>query len=482
MDQFTLNDKLLFAAILLIALSLYLVCSGRPYVDDALITYRYAENIAQGNGFTYNPGEKVLGTTTPLYTLILSVFASLNFDLLLTGNIIGILSGLLCCLIIYLLAWELTHSKLTCVLSSMFLAIHGHFIKWATSGMETTLFTLSILTAFYLFQKKRYLTASFISGLAFLIRPDGLIVGLTLFVVYIYKNRKFPWGCLLTFFISVAPWLLFSYLYFHSFLPNSMAAKQGHLNMLEADRFQILQFLIRRDFLIFLPFIPIAFIKTIRQRNTIIKWLPLYLWATIHIASYIIVGIDFRNWYAVPLIPVLIISASFGIASTIELPDKMGLDVLKQPKIIFSVILLLFISISALHHSHLTNRLFRRYLNNVEELRTELGMWLHDNTEENSTIATSAIGHIGYYSKREIIDTAGLITLAAVNKHAMETVNYLKPDYIIEHTHSGLKPLNVLEDPYATKDDFKNFHRNYFLLKKFVSRYSFTYFLYKRIK
>ncbi len=85
-------------------------------------------------------------------------------------------------------------------------------------------------------------------------------------------------------------------------------------------------------------------------------------------------------------------------------------------------------------------------------------------------------------NSEQSLECGCIITLAAVNKHAMETVNYLKPDYIIEHTHSGLKPLNVLEDPYATKEDFKNFHRNYFLLKKFVSRYSFTYFLYKRIK
>jgi hypothetical protein len=34
-------------------------------VDDAFITFRYAENLAAGNGFVYNLGEKVLGTTTP---------------------------------------------------------------------------------------------------------------------------------------------------------------------------------------------------------------------------------------------------------------------------------------------------------------------------------------------------------------------------------------------------------------------------------
>ena len=44
-----------------------------PYaIDDAWITYRYAEHVGAGDGFVYNPGERVLGTSTPLYTLLLA--------------------------------------------------------------------------------------------------------------------------------------------------------------------------------------------------------------------------------------------------------------------------------------------------------------------------------------------------------------------------------------------------------------------------
>src|SRR5687767_3584275 len=38
----------------------------RLRLEDALITYRYAESLAQGRGFEFNPGEPLLGTTTPL--------------------------------------------------------------------------------------------------------------------------------------------------------------------------------------------------------------------------------------------------------------------------------------------------------------------------------------------------------------------------------------------------------------------------------
>lgn len=39
--------------------------------DDPYITFRYAENFAAGRGLVYNEGQRVLGTTAPLFALIL---------------------------------------------------------------------------------------------------------------------------------------------------------------------------------------------------------------------------------------------------------------------------------------------------------------------------------------------------------------------------------------------------------------------------
>jgi 4-amino-4-deoxy-L-arabinose transferase-like glycosyltransferase len=56
-----------------IALAAFAMRAAHPprIGDDAYITLRYARNRAHGQGFVYNPGERVLGTTTPLYTLLL---------------------------------------------------------------------------------------------------------------------------------------------------------------------------------------------------------------------------------------------------------------------------------------------------------------------------------------------------------------------------------------------------------------------------
>ena len=55
----------------LLAVALRLL-PGPQTTDDAYITFKYVRNLASGLGLTYNPGEHVLGTTTPLYTLSLT--------------------------------------------------------------------------------------------------------------------------------------------------------------------------------------------------------------------------------------------------------------------------------------------------------------------------------------------------------------------------------------------------------------------------
>jgi len=42
--------------------------------EDAFITFRFAQQLAKGNGFVFNVGEPVYGTTSPLLTLLLSIW------------------------------------------------------------------------------------------------------------------------------------------------------------------------------------------------------------------------------------------------------------------------------------------------------------------------------------------------------------------------------------------------------------------------
>src|SRR2546421_6511798 len=55
------------------------VLTGPQVIDDAYITFRYARNLADGLGLVYNPGEWVLGTTAPLWAILLGAGYRLGF-------------------------------------------------------------------------------------------------------------------------------------------------------------------------------------------------------------------------------------------------------------------------------------------------------------------------------------------------------------------------------------------------------------------
>jgi hypothetical protein len=72
-------EPLITGSILAAALVVWTGFHGftRLSLEDALITFRYARNLTDGNGFVYNVGERVLGTTTPLLTLLLGGIGSI---------------------------------------------------------------------------------------------------------------------------------------------------------------------------------------------------------------------------------------------------------------------------------------------------------------------------------------------------------------------------------------------------------------------
>jgi hypothetical protein len=74
---------------------------ANPQQDDAYITYRYARNLVTGHGFAYNPGEHVLGTTTPLFTLLLALLAKAGVPFEAAGPAVGVVCDLVLCFLLW---------------------------------------------------------------------------------------------------------------------------------------------------------------------------------------------------------------------------------------------------------------------------------------------------------------------------------------------------------------------------------------------
>jgi hypothetical protein len=111
------RETLLVLAFAVAGVVLFQILRSPHPFDDAFITFRYARSIAAGAGFVYNPAEPVLGTTTPLYTLILAALAFVfGAQHLLTISLgIAALADIASIVLLYRLSRHILHDRLLAV-------------------------------------------------------------------------------------------------------------------------------------------------------------------------------------------------------------------------------------------------------------------------------------------------------------------------------------------------------------------------------
>ena len=207
--------------------------------DDAMISMRYAKNLAAGHGLVWNPGEAPLeGYTNFLWVMMMTGLHLLPVPPSKISMLVQICSLLLLCInLVYVrrIAMIVTKSSFpatTCAL--LFTAFYFPLNKWSLMGMETGAVTLAITMAVYhIMRMMRENTFSpvcyLILGIGTLIRIDvfllfGIAVLTLFFLDKANQNRHLiGGGGLLLLFL--AGQTTFRIWYFHDILPNTYYLK-----------------------------------------------------------------------------------------------------------------------------------------------------------------------------------------------------------------------------------------------------------------
>ncbi|HSH00549.1 MAG TPA: hypothetical protein VLB27_10885, partial [candidate division Zixibacteria bacterium] len=163
---------ILVSALFVLALAprFYILWTGSAQADDAFITYRYAESLAAGEGFVYNSGERVLGVTSPLYTLILALFALTGAAVPTVSLGLGLLASAVTATLLFFFCRRLRLGAGSYLAPALY-AFWPLAIYTDVSGMETPLFTLAGLGFFYFVFIARYRSAALTAVVAALLRP-----------------------------------------------------------------------------------------------------------------------------------------------------------------------------------------------------------------------------------------------------------------------------------------------------------------------
>ena len=155
----------------------------RFLTDDAWISVRYAENLANGDGFVWNPGgPRVEGFSNPLLVVIEALAHAMGGSASGAARLLGVLSGLACVVLVYV-AGRAVVGEYAARIGSLLTACFAPFALWAVGGLETLLVALA-LTAGTLELARPDGGRPWRAAVAFAVlpwlRPEGLVVAAAL--------------------------------------------------------------------------------------------------------------------------------------------------------------------------------------------------------------------------------------------------------------------------------------------------------------
>ncbi len=241
------NNTTLFIAISVLAIIVSIVYSYKLkwLGDDIFIALRYVQNFVSGNGLVYNKGERVEGFTDFFWIMLISFFTWLKRDPLVTVQVLGILASVGTLTLVSIITYKISKRSKTFILPfiTLMLALNYDYNTWATSGLETSLFSFLLCSAFYVFffteikETKRYMLSGLFLCLALLTRPDTLLIVFLanlLFVcnLFFQKTEIVKIIKTLLFFnlaiiVIYIPYFLWRYNYYGFIFPNTYYDKLG---------------------------------------------------------------------------------------------------------------------------------------------------------------------------------------------------------------------------------------------------------------
>jgi len=184
--------------------------------EDAYITFRYARHIATGLGPVYNPGERVMGFSSPLWTLWMGAGYALLRDPVVWSRVWELVADLVTLLLGGgLLQRYASRRAATCF--TLFFAAWPYFSAVTISGMENGVFVALILLAATTIERGGRASGPWLAAVA-LIRPEGLVAAAVLALGARWRDR---WIALAIVGAAIAG--LWSY--YGSPLPQSVLAK-----------------------------------------------------------------------------------------------------------------------------------------------------------------------------------------------------------------------------------------------------------------
>ncbi len=431
---------------------------GPRTIDDAFITFRYSRNILEGQGFVYNPGTRVLGTTTPLFTLVMAAVGGLmgGQDFPWYAIAVSALADAGTAALLFLLARRLTCNRWMGALLGALWAVSPMSVTFAVGGMETSVNIFWMVGAVWFFVIDRPVWLGVFAALGILTRIDAVIWIGPLFAFQLAERwlstrgklliERVPWRTWLAFGAALLPWLIFSMAYFGSPFPRSLTAKAVAYIMppgsalvkfiqtystpfFEFDSFGAKGAMIGAVACLALTIFGIRYIT---KHHWPPRVLPFLIYPWLYMGIFSAANPLIFRWYVAPPLPALMLGIVVGAWAVIESIQQATRSRAAAP-VAIGVLAILWggTSIHAwdIHPDHEPDRPAPNMAwHKIELLYQQIGTELREKygVTPETRVASADIGAIGYFSRATIVDTVGLVT-PALSKYYPASPSLLVP-------------------------------------------------------
>lgn len=499
----------------LLGLAVYILNIIRLYeftMDDAYIIYRYASNLASGNGLVFNPGEypQSEGLTSPLWAVLLSLGPLTGIDIKLLSKVLGVLFTALTAVIIWLSVYNIIKyliddrkstekntnpDNYPGILSSaaVFIYLFNPYVAGnSISGMETSMagfcYTAFLFATLVLgsIKQVKYMIyyaagASVIFALSSaLLRPE---LTLSIFVIYLlciifYKNnRKYVLASFGFFIVLGIIYFILRYNYYEMLFPLPFYVKQTGLKQLFSGLSETIRFI-----MVWSVAAPMFIILVIWLFKNL-KSNPIFILTTgilIQLLYWIFplheMGFGYR--YFQPLVPAVAVIIMTGTGIFFSFTKNI---LQNKYRIIISTILILPLLILQYIQIEIAHSLYIKWYSEGMSNIINIGKTLHEiDSTSHSSIGLQDCGAIPYYSNWRTVDLRGLnnreLALNYSNESIMNEIRIKIPDVIILFSADGNK-LQVPKEMQYFHDGLIVLNYKYFGILKANENYYYRFYV-----
>jgi len=396
--------------------------------DDAYIHFTYARNLIEHGTISYNTSNPTYGSTSLLWVFLCSTGSLLIGDIPLTGRI---LSGLLLVASAILLARYLAKIALLparFVWSGILLfLVNAVLFRWMLTGMETglTLFVVAFLLNYW--APERPIRNALCTLVAYLVRPEFVLLPIA-YAVVAYFDRQQPRKYnvvqyLLTAAVLFAAWYACAFLYFGSLLPLTSLKSGSGIDVESFIRIVKIVGGMYPDLLLILLILIITKNLTLASfRGLPLVERVLLLFSVGVLGMYLLKGTSMISRYLIIIHPALILLFLRFFAAK---PVQRWL-----PRVALFIMIIQTALFLVVHY-----RPIRSFVEGFQKVYATMGRQIErTSVQDTGAVMLADVGIMGYYSRRPVIDLAGLTSMHIYESGTGEDrvlLSRYRPQYVV---------------------------------------------------